>query len=446
MGEKILRLALAFGAVVAALVASTAASASNGADFNYAPDSTRGPAVTLKSPSFPGVGNNCTPLFGTPFTISCYDPKEIREAYNVPSSLDGTGQTIVIVDAYGDPQIESDLALFDSVFHLPAPPSFTIYHGSATQKAGIHGAADWAGETALDVEWAHAIAPNAKLVLIEAPSSSGNAINTVERQIIPKYPGAIVSQSFGLQESAIKGNGNNTQVQQAHRNYELFQSLGDTIIASAGDFGASNETNVNSPQYPASDPLVTSIGGTEGNPYPLGLCPSASVAEAQADICHYHGEQTWNEPDIASVPVATGGAPSLFWATPGYQQGVTGLDTRAVPDVAYNAAINGGVLVALEGSIFLFGGTSCGSPQWAGIFALVNEARGQGGKAGIGVPNTALYDIYKSSRYGSDFHDITVGNNTLAGAPLPGFSAGTGYDLTTGIGTPNVANLIADLK
>ena len=117
-----------------------------------------------------------------------------------------------------------------------------------------------------------------------------------------------------------------------------------------------------------------------------------------------------------------------------------------MPDVAYNAAINGGTLVALEGGIFLFGGTSCGVPQWAGIFALVNQARGLGGKTGIGTPNTALYTIYRSARYTSDFHDVTLGNNTLAGQPLAGFSAGTGYDVTTGIGTPNVANLISDLK
>src|SRR6185312_6247531 len=109
---------------------------------------------------------------------------------------------------------------------------------------------------------------------------------------------------------------------------------------------------------------------------------------------------------------------SLIWGAPSYQQGVTGSTTRAVPDVAYNAAINGGTLVALEGSISLFGGTSCGSPQWAGIFALVNQARGLAGKAGMGTPNAALYSVYKSSRYASDFHDVTVGNNTLAGAPL----------------------------
>jgi subtilase family serine protease len=428
-------------ALAAILAAATAASAGNG-DFTYAPDSVVGPAAIV-SPSFPGVGNDCTPLFGTPFTLSCYDPTEIREAYNIPSTLNGAGQTIIIVDAYGDPTIQSDLAAFDGLFGLPAPPSFTIYSGSATQTAGVHGAANWALETALDVEWAHAVAPAANIVLVEAPSSSGNAINSAEKNVIPNYPGAIVSQSFGLQESAIQGGANNTQVEQAHKNYAQFAALGDTLIASAGDFGADNATGVNSPQYPASDPLTTSIGGTQGNPYPLGLCPSATAADAAADICSYGGEQTWNEPDFGA---ATGGAPSLFWSAPSYQQGLTGVSTRAVPDVAYNAAINGGVLVAQGGSFWLVGGTSCGSPQWAGIMALTNQARAQAGKAGIGLPNAALYAIYKSKRYKTDFHDITVGNNTLAGAPLAGFNAGKGYDLTTGIGTPNVANLIADLK
>jgi subtilase family serine protease len=434
-------LAFAVVAVIAILMSATAASAGNSSDFTYVPDLVTGPQA-LATPAFPGVGNDCTALFGVSFTLSCYDPTEIREAYNIPSSLDGAGQTIVIVDAYGDPTIQSDLALFDGLFHIPAPPSFTVYGGSATQTAGPHVASGWANETALDVEWAHATAPKANIVLVETSSSSGNAMNSAEKNVIPNYPGAIVSQSFGLQESAIQGGANNTQVQQAHKNYEQFAALGDTILASAGDFGASNATDVNSPQYPASDPLTMSIGGTEGNPYPLGLCPSATAADAAADICSYGGEQTWNEPDFGA---ATGGAPSLIWARPGYQDGIAGLTTRGVPDVAYNAAINGGVLVAEGGSFWLIGGTSCGVPQWAGIFALVNQARAQSGKAGIGLPDTALYAIYHSKRYASDFHDITTGNNTLAGAPLAGFKAGKGYDLTTGIGTPNVANLIADL-
>jgi subtilase family serine protease len=417
----------------AVLVSAAAASASNNSDFTFSPDSAQGPMLTFTGPHLPGVGNNCAPLLGAPVPVGCYDPAQIRQAYDVPSTYDGAGQTIVIVDAYGDPTIELDLALFDQFFGVPAPPSFTVYNGSATQTAGPHDAASWAHETALDVEWAHAIAPKANLVLIEASSASGSAVNAAMQQIVPRYPGAIVSMSFGIEESAISGNGNNTHVRQMHRNLDQFTSLGDTIVASDGDFGASNGTSVNSAQYPASDPLTLSVGGTMGLPYPLGLCPPTNVA---ADLCSYGHEQVWNEPTAVSVPVATGGAPSLIWPSPGYQTGL-GLSSRGVPDVAYNAAINGGILVAVGGHIGIFGGTSAGAPQWAGIVALAKQARG--GKSALSFPGV-LYS------HPGDFHDITTGNNTLAGAPLNGFNAGAGYDLATGLGTPDVASLVNDLK
>jgi subtilase family serine protease len=428
------RLAVALTvAISAVLVSAAAASASNNSDFIYVPDSAQGPMLAFLGPHLPGVGNDCAPLLGAPISIGCYDPAQIRQAYNIPSTYDGSGQTIIIVDPYGDPTIEADLAFFDSFFGVPSPPSFTVYHASATQTAGPHDAASWAHETALDVEWAHAIAPKANLVLIEAPSASGNAVAAVMQQIVPSYPGAIVSMSFGIEESAISGKGNNTHIRQMHKNFELFASLGDTLVASDGDFGASNGTSVNSPQYPASDPLSLSVGGTMGLPYPLGLCPTI---DAVLDTCAYGGEQTWNEPALG---LATGGGPSLVWGAPAYQQGMTGVSTRAVPDVAFNAAINGGQLVVVGGHIGIFGGTSLGAPQWAGIVALINQARAQGGKARLSFPG-ALYG------HSGDFHDITVGSNTLAGSPVAGFNAGPGYDFATGLGTPNVANLINDLK
>lgn len=423
------RLSLVLVAALAALLASaTAASASNGSDFMFAPDS-----VQLPSPNLPGIGNDCSllnPQSPPAPPKGCYDPAQIRQAYNIPSTYDGAGQTIIIVEAYGDPNVEADLAQFDSPqrFDLPAPPSLTVYNGSATQTAGPHDPGAWLGETALDVEWAHAIAPKANLVLIEASSSSGSAVNAAMRQIVPNYPGAIISMSFGIQESAISGGGNNVHVRQMHKNFELFRSLGDTIVASDGDFGASNGTNVNSPQYPASDPLVTSVGGTMGLPAPLGLCPPTNLL---LDLCSYGGEQVWNEPAFG----ATGGGPSLIWGAPAYQPG----PMRTVPDVAYNAAVNGGFLVAIGPHLGLFGGTSAGAPQWAAIIALVNQARAQGGKPPLSFPD-ALYG------HPTGFHDITIGNNMLPGAPLPGFDAGPGYDLATGLGTPNVANLIDDLK
>jgi subtilase family serine protease len=429
---------LAAAALVAAAAALSASAASGSGDYTVKPPFIKGPALSsLQGKHFPGFGNHCGPLFGVDFDLACYDPTQIRNAYDVPGSLTGAGQTIVIVDAYGDPTIEDDLAAFDGLFGLPAPPSFTIYHGSNTQTAGPHGAADWALETALDVEWAHAIAPGANIVLAEAPSSSGNAINSTEANVVSKYPGSIVSQSFGINENAIKGNGNNIQWQQADKNYQSFRDLGITVLASAGDFGATTGTSSNTPSFPSSDPWVTAVGGTQGHPYPYGLCESMDT-----DQCSYGGEEAWNEPDFG---VATGGAPSQLFGTPSYQSGTSSFSTRTTPDVSYNAAVNGGVLVVQGPSVWLVGGTSAGSPQWAGVFALANEARAKSGKGPIGFANDDLYAIYNSSRYGSDFHDITVGNNTLVGAPVAGYSAGTGYDLATGIGTPDVANLIQDL-
>jgi subtilase family serine protease len=158
----------------------------------------------------------------------------------------------------------------------------------------------------------------------------------------------------------------------------------------------------------------------------------------------YGGEQVWNEPGFGA---ATGGAQSLLFGVPSYQNGL-GLTSRG-PDVAYNAAVNGGVLVvygALGVQLLeIVGGTSAGSPQWAGIVALANEARVNAGKGLLGGNlNTDLYNIYHSANYATDFHDITVGNNELAGSTV-GFSAGPGYDVASGIGSPIVGSLVVDL-
>ena len=428
---KTLLLVLALGTLSASASASSQ-------DWNYvaSPPNIKGPAVnTLSSPNLPGVGNNCKELFRTSYDIACYDPTEMRNAYDVPSALDGTGQTIIIVDAYGDPTIRADLEAFDAFFGLPDPPSLTVHKGSATKTAGPHAASGWALETALDVEWAHAIAPGASIVLIEAPSSTGNAINAVERRIISRYPGAIVSQSFGIPESAIIAN--NAQINQAHRNYQAFAAQGTTVLASAGDFGASNGGVMNNASFPSSDPYVVSVGGTQGTPYPFGLCPSSS-----SDDCAYGGESTWNEPLFYS---ATGGGPSKLFSKPSYQAGLGNGPMRMTPDVSYNAAIFGGVLVIQGPYIYLVGGTSAGSPQWAGIFALANQARANSGKGPVGFANPRLYRIYTSGDYGADFHDITGGDNTLAGAPVQGFPAASGYDMATGLGTPDVSNLVSAL-
>jgi subtilase family serine protease len=191
------------------------------------------------------------------------------------------------------------------------------------------------------------------------------------------------------------------------------------------------------------------VGGTQGLPIGNLVTLSGNCAPPATTACApvgYGAEQVWNEAWIVS---AGGGAVSTFFAAPSYQGGF-GFAGRAVPDVAYNAAVDGGVLTyysalgPAQAGFYIVGGTSAGSPQWAGIFALANAARAAKSKAPLGFANAALYAIAQSGSYAADFHDITAGNNILAGSAV-GFPASVGYDLATGWGTPNVANLIGDL-
>jgi len=349
-----------------------------------------------------------------------------------PPDLDGTGQTILIVDPYGSPTIEQDLASFDTDFGIPAPPSFTILcpeHGCPVfDPNDPHGQAGWSLETSLDVEYAHAMAPGAIIVLVVASTSSGNAVHSAEAAAIKLFPGAIMSQSFGVPEYLVQAN--RAQIMQAHDNYVAATAASITLLASAGDLGATNAdpANITNPNYPASDPLVTAVGGTEGNPYFNGLQVNGS----------YGVEQVWNEPQFGG---ATGGAVSSLFLAPNYPSSL-GSQFRTVPDVAYNAAVDGGVIVldTTMGGYHRVGGTSCGSPQWAAIFALANQEAGHA----LGFLNPAIYKLAQSSAYANDFHDITIGDNKLL-ETQNGFNAGPGYDLTTGWGTPNVSNLIPDL-
>jgi len=398
--------------------------------------------------------------------LICYSPAFIRSAYNFPAGLDGTGQTILIVDAFGSPTIAADLAAFDAHFGLPSPPSFTIFCGNggcpAFNPRNPHDPIGWAVETSLDVEYAHAMAPGANIVLVVAATNSGNALNDAEAAAIAAFPGSIMSQSFGIPEVFLHAN--NAQVLQAHANYAAAAAAGDTVLASAGDLGATNGFSIANALFPSSDPLVIAVGGTQGNPFKapgtltpcagtctiglakiIGPCaPGSRTTLLGCSPAGYGGEMVWNE---AWLPAATGGSPSLFFSTPSYQSGL-GLSTRTTPDISYNAAVDGGVLVYTTflgfPHFFIVGGTSAGSPQWAAIFAIVNQARALNSKGPIGFANPLIYAL-TSGQKALGFHDITVGNNQELGTPI-GFSAGPGWDDASGWGTPNVANLVTDLS
>jgi subtilase family serine protease len=398
------------------------------------------------------------PTSPTPGIIYCYTPGFIYTAYNILPVLQsgnfGQGQTIVIIDAFGSPTIAQDLATFHQVFFgssFPAP-DFQVICAAGCPNVNLKNKpqdeAGWTFETTLDVEWAHAIAPLAKIRLIVAPDPHGDSINLAIRYAVDHYPGSIVSQSFGTPEASFKGN--NSHFKQAHQTYVDAVANGMTLLASSGDFGATNGNfSVANASYPASDPLVTGVGGTQGLPEGNLVLLAGQCAPPSTSSCTpvaYGAEAVWNEAFIAS---AGGGAVSTIFAPPSWQSAL-GFSGRAVPDVAYNAAVDGGVLIyySAEGpaaaGFYIIGGTSAGSPQWAGIFALANTARAAASKGSIGFANAAIYAIAQGANYAVDFHDITAGNNILSGSTI-GFAAHAGYDLATGWGTPNVANLVSDL-
>jgi subtilase family serine protease len=414
--------------------------APNSSDFTYIANPPGHFAFTAAAlPKVLPSPAQCVATYG----FACYTPAEIRAAYDVPGSLTGAGQTIVIIDAYGSPTIRNDLHTFDVVMGLPDPTLNIIYPGGkpATQTARHGNPLGWAGEVSLDVEWSHAIAPAATIDLVVAASDNGDVLNLAEQYAIQHHLGNVMSLSFGAPEGAIAGRGNNLWLKQADANFQAATDKNITLIASSGDDGAIDYLSFVNASFPASDPLVTAVGGTN-----LFYDLTASGTAASG----YQGETVWNDSPgqcpfgCSAGPFgATGGAPSVIFAAPAYQKALSGYTARTTSDVGYNASVYTGLLVyigALSPAGFYFvGGTSEGAPQWAGIVALADESAGRA----LGLINPKLYAIgANAAEYAADFHDVTSGTNAFDG---PGFPAKTGYDLPTGLGTPDVAHLINDL-
>jgi subtilase family serine protease len=385
-------------------------------------------------------------------TVFCYSPVHLSQAYDFPTGKNaptGAGQTIVIVTAFQSPFVEADLAQFDAENGLPAPPSFTTVlqqtpitnEGSTDPDSIMH----WFVETALDVEYAHAMAPGANIVLAVANTDDTRNVAQLEKEVLPQYPGSIVSQSFGVDEAGLYSDPESAAA--LDQVYLSHVRKGGTVVAASGDLGASGfGPFVGGPPvpmagYPAASPYVLSIGGTMGAPAAQGLWSNGQ----------YGGEQAWNEaaPFGPFFAGAGGGAPSSVYKAPLWQLGMTGSSMRAVPDVSYNAAYNGGVLIVFRTKHGVLGGTSAGAPQWAAIVALANEVRGKRGSSPLGLATPQLWQLARDkSSYRKDFHDIVAGSNAMygPGSGLPGFDARPGYDFATGLGTPDVTRLLKDLS
>jgi len=389
---------------------------------------------------------NATPL-ATGSVVATYTPAQIRAAYSLPSlpaltssitsaqaAQSGAGQTIYIIDAQSDPSIAAELAAFNQKFGLPtcklisvatnaslplaaasasAGCSLSVVYNTASGKmtsAAPAYNAGWATEIALDVEWSHATAPLARIILIEAPDASLNSLLGAVALANAMGPG-VVSMSFAA------GEGTWTAQVEA-----TFTTANMTYLAAAGDAGA----GVN---WPAVSPHVLAIGGTS---------------------LTYKGSGTRSE----TAWSGTGGGVSRYTATPSYQtSAVPGMGIpshRAVTDVSFNADPATGQYVAViaPGSSstgwMSVGGTSVSTPQWAGVLAIANALRAQASIAAVGAPHAQLYTAISTvwSTYGSDFADVTQGSDGTCSSCY----ARTGFDLPTGLGTPNVMALLNSLS
>ena len=341
---------------------------------------------------------------------SAYTPAQLRHAYGFDQvSNQGSGQVIGIVDAYDDPNIESDFAVFNSKFGLPACTTangcFRKVYGNGRKPAAN---ANWSIEMALDVEWAHAIAPQAKIVLVEAASNSLSdllaAVNTAVSN-----GASVVSMSWTAGEFSSETRYDNS-----------FLASGVTYLAASGDMGTGAA-------YPAASPFVVAVGGT------------SLYLDSQGN---YQSETAWS---------GSGGGLSAYEREPLYQAtfGITAdpRGYRGAPDVSYNANPGTGYAVydsyGFSGASgwFQVGGTSAGTPQWAALIAIANSTRAAARKSRLSSTNSALYSLAKA-HMSSDFYPVTQGTNGSCGVWC---TAVAGYDYVTGLGTPRASALISAL-
>jgi subtilase family serine protease len=365
-------------------------------------------------------------LFGTGIggTVS---PVDIHSHYNLPPALtlNGINQTIAIVDAPGSATIANDLNSFSSYYKLPlcntSNPCFQkmdLSNGSVNSS--------WAIEIGLDVEWAHAVAPDAKILLVLAKSATLSdlmaAIQTAANQ-----PGVVaVTMSWGTSELSSETTVSYDGV------FKAYQAKGITFIASSGDSGDNGKNQ----QWPATSPYVTTVGGTSIRSLLASAPPSTNTEIAWID----GGGGTSTVEPMPSYQISYLNGDAILSASKG---------KRVYPDIAYNADPNySPVGVYVNGAWYAVGGTSAGAPQWGGIMALIANHRAINGKTTLQslVKNTAggfNGILYQTKIDSTSFFEITVGTDDTASTPCALCTASKGYDEVTGLGVPNVTNLLS---
>ena len=393
--------------------------------------------VTAVAEVAPLPTSECLSLAG----IHCYSPIQYRKAYHLDSlyarGITGAGRTILIVDSFGSPTIQQDLDAFDAQWGLPDTTVQIVQAGvippfDPTDALRVN----WAQETTLDVEYAHAVAPGAHLVLLETPVAETEGVTGLpemmdaEKALIDAGVGDVISQSFSATENTFPGfdSGDFSSLLNLRYAFKAAAQHRVTVLASSGDAGATNFDNdfnlypfpVNA--WPSTDPLVTSLGGTQ-------LVLDDQGNRTQPDV-------VWNDGFGAG-----GGGFSRVFPRPVFQLGVRSVvgNHRGTPDISMSASVDGGcwvyyTFVDPDSPWHVFGGTSEATPLFAGIVALADQLAGHR----LGNLNAALYLLGAASRLrhpplSTGLVDVTSGDNSFAG--VTGYPAGRGYDLASGWGT-----------
>lgn len=409
---------------------------------------------------------------------------ELRQAYDLNSlyaaGYDGSGQTVVIIDAYGSPTLYEDFLGFilwqnaNAGANLPwttmdeVKSHLQIYYPAGAPNVNVKNIPRsellWAVETTLDVCMVHAIAPGADIALVIAPNgNTGNSLNLALNYAIRNHLGCVISQSYGYPEYLLKGN--NFQINQFHDNYILAAqpSYEITVFAVSGDTGAAEGAPFNTALYPASDPYVTGAGGTnlfmsctdgfqEGtgawdNNTHTGSTYSYEIAGNDYEAMVADGYPSPFE------TVTTGGAMSTLYSLPSWQNGITltyanGTTItptgRCTSDVSFDSGAYGGLgaipFSPLGSTLYLIlGGTSACSPFWSALTAIACQYAGHN----LGFINSQLYANRAALYAAGAFHDVTIGGNTYPhDNPVIGYKATTGWDAPTGIGSPDAEILV----
>lgn len=431
------------------------------------------------------------------FGIACYQAFQLQRAYNLAPlfsrGIEGRGETIVIVDAFGSPSIASDLQTFDSQMGLPNPPSFRVIapEGPITTNpstctsvyspSGPDLCSDyygWTDETSLDVEWSHVMAPQANILLVETPMTETEGIYgfpqivAAENYVVDHHLGDVITQSFGAAEPTFTSPGQIDSLRSAYINAAQHRV---TVLAASGDQGSTddycdptsgcaNPDNVfccfstRAIDWPSSDPLVTAVGGTQLHLNAQGYrtAPDSVWNDLSSTVGVTGPVYTWG---------SSGGGHSTVFSRPPFQFGVAPSfgGGRSTPDIAMSAAVNGAVdfydttdpLVAGWGIV---GGTSEASPLFSGVVALADQDAGHS----LGYLDPALYAM-SHSRGPDGIVPISQGSNTYTFClptdiqsdgscasssdlvTVPGFNANGSYNDATGLGTVDAAAFVPTL-